>query len=258
MRAGTVDRCRRHRRPVATRDAGITGQIFFCLPVLYAATPLRVAGAILATVAAIAGEGAVVLALLPHTQAFTELSQVGTTLALTGSVLIRAGVVQDRLRAQLRQQAAIDPLTGLVTRRASHTAQRGARPRALYASAEAALYLAKHGGRGRVGPAPRTPQPQPHHPTPSNSSDVYDVERPRRLHGRPQRPRPTAGGQITMPSAMALSAAEERVLPPTHLALGEIGTASVRWQRDRAVRRRDVRQPTRDGRRLLCQELHRS
>jgi diguanylate cyclase (GGDEF)-like protein len=253
---------------VATRDAGITGQIFFCLPVLYAATQLRVAGGILVTVGAIAGEGAVVLLLLPHAQAFTELSQVGTTLALTGSVLIRAGVVQDRLIAQLRRQAAIDPLTGLVTRRvldeatqsaisgaeaqvgtslvmidvdrfkvindtyghavgddalshiagiltdssrahdvvarmggdelavlmpgcsydvavrraeefvrlvrdtplllpggtsvalsisagASHAAQRGARPRALYASADAALYLAKHGGRDRVGQAPR-------------------------------------------------------------------------------------------------------
>ena len=252
---------------VATGDAGIAGQVFFCLPVLYAATQLRVAGGILVTVSAIAGEAAVVLLLLPRGQAVTDLLHVGTTLTLTAMVLIRAGVVQDRLVAQLRRQAAIDPLTGLVTRRvldeatqsaitgaeaqvgtslvmidvdrfkvvndtyghvvgddvlshiagiltdasraqdvvarmggdelavlmpgcgyevavrraeefvalvrdtpfvlpggvsvalsisagASHVAQRRALPRALYASADAALYVAKHGGRGRVGQIP--------------------------------------------------------------------------------------------------------
>jgi diguanylate cyclase (GGDEF)-like protein len=100
-----------------TRDAGISGQIFFCLPVLYAATQLRVAGGILVTVTAVAGEAAVVLMLLPQGQAFSDLVHVGTTLTLTALVLTRAGVVQDRLVAQLRRLAAIDPLTGLVTRR---------------------------------------------------------------------------------------------------------------------------------------------
>ena len=268
---------------VATGDAGIAGQVFFCLPVLYAATQLRVAGGILVTVSAIAGEAAVVLLLLPRGQAVTDLLHVGTTLTLTAMVLIRAGVVQDRLVAQLRRQAAIDPLTGLVTRRvldeatqsaitgaeaqvgtslvmidvdrfkvvndtyghvvgddvlshiagiltgasrvqdvvarmggdelavlmpgcgyevavrraeefvalvrdtpfvlpggvsvtlsisagASHVAQHGGLPRALYASADAALYVAKHGGRGRVGQVPgarrdrsRPPTSRPHH-----------------------------------------------------------------------------------------------
>jgi diguanylate cyclase (GGDEF)-like protein len=102
---------------VGTRDAGVTGQIFFCLPVLYAATQLRVAGAVLVTASAVAGEAAVVLLLLPHGRAVTDLLHVGTALALTGWVLSHAGVIQDRLVAQLRRQAAIDPLTGLVTRR---------------------------------------------------------------------------------------------------------------------------------------------
>ncbi len=102
---------------VGTRDAGITGQIFFCLPVLYAATQLKVAGGILVTVGAVAGDAAVVLLLLPDRQAITDLLHVGTALTLIALVLIRAGVVQDRLIAQLRRQAAIDPLTGLVTRR---------------------------------------------------------------------------------------------------------------------------------------------
>jgi diguanylate cyclase (GGDEF)-like protein len=258
---------------VGTRDAGITGQIFFCLPVLYAATQLRVAGGILVTISAIAGESAVVLLLLPHREAVTDLLHLGTTLALIAAVLLRAGVVQDRLIAQLRRQAAIDPLTGLVTRRvldeatqsaisgaeaqvgtslvmidvdrfkvlndtyghvvgddalshiarlltdtarahdvvarmggdelavlmpgcsydvavrraeqfvalvrdtplllpggasialsisagASHAPQHGARPRTLYASADAALYIAKRGGRDQVGQVPDT-EPQP-------------------------------------------------------------------------------------------------
>jgi diguanylate cyclase (GGDEF)-like protein len=102
---------------IGSRDAGIDGQIFFSLPVLFAATQLRVAGGILVTAGAIAGEGIVVLRLLPAREALTDLVHVGAMLSLTGLVLIRAGVVQDRLVAQLRQQAAIDPLTGLVTRR---------------------------------------------------------------------------------------------------------------------------------------------
>jgi diguanylate cyclase (GGDEF)-like protein len=102
---------------VRTSDAGVTGQVFFCLPVLYAATQLKIAGSIVVTVCAIAGEAAVVFVLLPPGQAVTDLLHVGTTLALTAVVLSHAGVVQDRLVAQLRRQAAIDPLTGLVTRR---------------------------------------------------------------------------------------------------------------------------------------------
>lgn len=102
---------------VRTHDAGVTGQVFFCLPVLYAATQLKVAGAIVVTVSAIAGDAVVVFLLLPQGQAVTDLLHVGTTLALTALVLSHAGVVQDRLVAQLRRQVAIDPLTGLVTRR---------------------------------------------------------------------------------------------------------------------------------------------
>lgn len=115
---------------VDTRDAGVAGQIFFCLPVLYAATQLKVVGGIAVTAGAVAGEGAVVLLVLPVGQAVTDLLHVGTTLALIAVVLIRAGVIQDRLVAQLRLQAAIDPLTGLVTRRvldeATQTAITGA------------------------------------------------------------------------------------------------------------------------------------
>ena len=43
----------------------------------------------------------------------------------------------------------------------------GAQVRELYASADAALYVAKHAGRGRVGEVPETAQPVPAQPMPA-------------------------------------------------------------------------------------------
>jgi diguanylate cyclase (GGDEF)-like protein len=111
---------------LATYDATVTGQVFFSLPVLYAATQLRPAGAMLVMVSALAGETVVVFSLLPPGQAVADLLHVGTTLVLTAAVLTRAGAIHDRLVTQLRQQAAIDPLTGLVTRRVLDEATRSA------------------------------------------------------------------------------------------------------------------------------------
>ena len=102
---------------IETNDAGLTGQIFFCLPVLYAAVHLRVPGAILITAAAVAGEAMVVSMLLPLEEALTDSAFMGGTLILMGSVLGRAMAAQHCLVEKLRLQAAIDPLTGLVTRR---------------------------------------------------------------------------------------------------------------------------------------------
>lgn len=111
---------------LATRDATVTGQVFFQLPVLYAATQLRPAGGILLTAAAVAGEATVVLALLPREQAILDLVHVGTTLVLTATLLILAGATHERLVDQLRRQAGMDPLTGLVTRRVLDEAARSA------------------------------------------------------------------------------------------------------------------------------------
>ena len=102
---------------IATHDASLTGQIFFCVPVLYAAVHLRVPGAVTVTAAAIAGDAVVVDRLLPTAEAITDLAFLGGALVLMSAVLTRATVVQHRLVDQLRQQAAVDPLTGLVTRR---------------------------------------------------------------------------------------------------------------------------------------------
>jgi diguanylate cyclase (GGDEF)-like protein len=102
---------------VATRDGSAAGQAFFWLPVLYAASQLCVPGATIVTAAAVAGTGIVSLSEVPGTQGPTDFVYIGVSLILTAVLLCRAGHVQDHLHAKLLSQAAVDPLTGLVTRR---------------------------------------------------------------------------------------------------------------------------------------------
>ncbi|MCO8278031.1 GGDEF domain-containing protein [Actinoplanes sp. TRM 88003] len=102
---------------LGTADASLTGQIFFCIPVLYASVHLRVPGAVLITAAAVIGDTVVVYTLLPAGQALTELAFMACLLILMAAVLTRATVTQHRLIAQLQHQAAVDPLTGMATRR---------------------------------------------------------------------------------------------------------------------------------------------
>ena len=99
-----------------SRDAGVTGQVFFCVPVIWAASQLRLGGAVLVTAATVAGDALVVLTLLPPQRALADLAYVTTLLLLVAGVLARSAVVQDRLVRQLRHRADVDPLTGLVTR----------------------------------------------------------------------------------------------------------------------------------------------
>jgi diguanylate cyclase (GGDEF)-like protein len=59
----------------------------------------------------------VVLTLQPIDAALTDLVYVGCTLITLSFLVVRAVDRQDELVEQLQQQAAVDPLTGLVTRR---------------------------------------------------------------------------------------------------------------------------------------------
>jgi len=108
-----------------SRDAGITGQVFFIVPVIWAAAQLRLAGALVVTVATVLGEALVVFTLLPAAQALTDFAYLTVLLALICGVLVRAGANQERLVEKLREQARIDPLTGLVTRRVLDSATEG-------------------------------------------------------------------------------------------------------------------------------------
>jgi diguanylate cyclase (GGDEF)-like protein len=111
---------------VLSQDAGVTGQVFFVVPVVWAAAQLRFAGALVVMVATLTGEAVVVFTFLPTDQAATDYAYLTVLLLLVGGVLTRAGATQERLVEQLRLQAGVDPLTGLVTRRVLDSATEAA------------------------------------------------------------------------------------------------------------------------------------
>jgi diguanylate cyclase (GGDEF)-like protein len=100
-----------------TSDVSVSAQIFFLFPALYGSWQLPRAGAVVVTAAALAGEWAVVGGMLPLSQAVTGAGYVTAALVTTSVLLIRSGERQADLVEHLTRQAAIDPLTGLVTRR---------------------------------------------------------------------------------------------------------------------------------------------
>ena len=102
---------------LATNDVSAAAQVFLCYPVIYAASQLKPPAAIVACLAAVAADATVVLNLEPVTPAISDLCYVSATLVAMSVLLVRAGQRQDALVLELRRQAAIDPLTGLVTRR---------------------------------------------------------------------------------------------------------------------------------------------
>ncbi len=102
---------------LATSDATAAGQVFLCYPVIYAGSQLRWPAAILTSVVAIVADAVVVFTLLPFAAAVTDLAYVSAVLIAMTALLIRSGQKQDALVAELREQAAVDSLTGLVTRR---------------------------------------------------------------------------------------------------------------------------------------------
>jgi len=100
-----------------TLDASVSAQIFFLFPTLYGASLLQRPGAVVMTVASLAGEVVVVGSLLPFREAVTGAGYVAAALVTTAVLLLRSSERQAELVASLERQAAIDPLTGLVTRR---------------------------------------------------------------------------------------------------------------------------------------------
>jgi diguanylate cyclase (GGDEF)-like protein len=102
---------------LSSGDAGVTGQVFFVVPVIWAAANLRAGAVVLVTAATVAGHAVVVTTLLPPTEAVTDLAYVTVLVLLLAAVLTRQASRQERLVERLRMQADLDPLTGLVTRR---------------------------------------------------------------------------------------------------------------------------------------------
>ena len=100
-----------------TVDASVSAQIFFLFPALYAAFQLPRAGVIAVAAASIAGSVVDSLAVLPMGTGLVQSAFLAAALATCATLLVLSGERQDALLSQLRRQAAVDSLTGLVTRR---------------------------------------------------------------------------------------------------------------------------------------------
>jgi diguanylate cyclase (GGDEF)-like protein len=101
----------------ATRDASAAGQVFLAFPVLFASSQLRRGAAIGITVLTVAADALLALGLLPVERALTDVAFVGATLGAMTALLVVGGEQRDALVTRLTTLAAVDPLTGLATRR---------------------------------------------------------------------------------------------------------------------------------------------
>jgi diguanylate cyclase (GGDEF)-like protein len=99
-------------------DASVAAQVFFLLPVLYAGAQLRYLGVVCVSIAVTAGVTIVNVVLGSGWSAIANTCFVAAALAVTAGALAVGGRRTDQLIARLEQQATVDSLTGLFTRRA--------------------------------------------------------------------------------------------------------------------------------------------
>jgi diguanylate cyclase (GGDEF)-like protein len=102
---------------VLTADVSLSAQVFLLFPVLFAASQLPAAGAYGVAGVAVSADLVVVFLLEPSRPAAVDATYLAAALLTTTLLLVRAGQRQAVLVAELQRLAAIDPLTGLVTRR---------------------------------------------------------------------------------------------------------------------------------------------
>ena len=95
----------------------MTAQIYFMFPAIYGGALLPRQGAITILVASLAGELIVLASLTSLRTAVVDFLNVGAVLATVVIMLLRSAERQAVLTHELRQMAAVDSLTGLVTRR---------------------------------------------------------------------------------------------------------------------------------------------
>jgi diguanylate cyclase (GGDEF)-like protein len=98
-------------------DASTAAQIFLIFPALYAASQLRRPGVVIVVVIVVVAEWVITFGLLPFGTALEDAGYMTAAVVTTAALLTAAGERQETLVALLERQAAIDPLTGLVTRR---------------------------------------------------------------------------------------------------------------------------------------------
>lgn len=122
-------------------DASVTAQVYFFFPALYAGAQLRQQATIAVCAASVAGEALVTFTLLPTSTAAMDLCFVAAALSSSALLLLHSGERTDELIATLQHQAAIDPLTGLLTRRVLDSAVSSALDSAAEAPGTALLLM---------------------------------------------------------------------------------------------------------------------
>lgn len=102
---------------LAAPEPGVTGQIGLLYPVVFGALYLRPAGAWTVTAATVAADLAINLSMFGPEMALFNTASVAM-LVVTATVLTSHAVTQQEvLSARLAEQASVDPLTSLATRR---------------------------------------------------------------------------------------------------------------------------------------------
>nr|WP_269327535.1 GGDEF domain-containing protein [Kineosporia mesophila] len=102
---------------MATQDATSAPALFLSVPLLFAVQQLRPAAAYLVIGATVAAYGAIVGTQLPASQFPDTFAYGSLAYVMLGILLSRGAASQRRLTALLEQQANVDTVTGLVTRR---------------------------------------------------------------------------------------------------------------------------------------------
>jgi diguanylate cyclase (GGDEF)-like protein len=109
-----------------TQDSSLAAQVFLLFPALFAASQLRREGVLLALAATIAADLLVTFGMQPWQHAIIDAGYMTAAIVATAALLTLAEEQREQLITQLERQAAIDPLTGLVTRRVLDDAARAA------------------------------------------------------------------------------------------------------------------------------------
>lgn len=107
-----------HAANLLTHDVSAAAQVFLIMPVLLGAAKFPAPGAGAVTAVAAVGNVGVTLSLAEPARAITDSLFTGAALTTITVVLVGAQRRAETLRRRLQEQADVDPVTGLATRRA--------------------------------------------------------------------------------------------------------------------------------------------